>query len=143
MSHHRNVLVAFALLGACLPARLALAIDPAVAQAEQKRVAVVAQVSPTVVAIFSPGGQGGGSGVLVTPDGYALTNFHVTQGAGNFMKCGLSDGVLYDAVIVGIDPTGDVALVKLFGRDDFPFAKMGDSDALAVGDWSFAMGNPF
>jgi PAS domain S-box-containing protein len=102
-----------------------------------------AQVSATVVAIFSPGGQGGGSGVLVTPDGYALTNFHVTQGAGNFMKCGLSDGVLYDAVIVGIDPTGDVALVKLFGRDDFPFAKMGDSDALSVGDSSFAMGNPF
>jgi S1-C subfamily serine protease len=143
MSHLRFALIAAALTGASLASRPALAIDPAVAQAEQKRVAVVAQVSPTVVAIFSPGGQGGGSGVLVTPDGYALTNFHVTQGAGNFMKCGLSDGVLYDAVIVGIDPTGDVALVKLFGRDDFPFAKMGDSDALAVGDWSFAMGNPF
>jgi S1-C subfamily serine protease len=144
MSHRRNILIiAFALPAAILAARPAVAIDPAVAQAEQKRVAVVAQVAPTVVAIFSPGGQGGGSGVLVTPDGYALTNFHVTQGAGNFMKCGLSDGVLYDAVIVGIDPTGDVALVKLFGRDDFPSAKMGDSDALAVGDWSFAMGNPF
>jgi S1-C subfamily serine protease len=143
MSHRRFVLVAVVLLAALVATRPAQAVDPAVAEAEAKRVAVVAQVSPTVVAIFSPGGQGGGSGVLVTPDGYALTNFHVTQGAGNFMKCGLSDGVMYDAVIVGIDPTGDVALVKLFGRDDFPFAKMGDSDALAVGDWSFAMGNPF
>jgi S1-C subfamily serine protease len=143
MSDSRRVALTAALLLLPLSPRLALAVDPAVIAAEQKRVAVVAQVSPTVVAIFSPGGQGGGSGVLVTPDGYALTNFHVTQGAGNFMKCGLADGVLYDAVIVGIDPTGDVALVKLFGRDDFPFARMGDSDALAVGDWSFAMGNPF
>src|SRR5258708_3884059 len=126
-----------------MAARPVLAIDQAVVDAEQQRVAVVAEVSSAVVAIFSPGGQGGGSGVLISPDGYALTNFHVTQGSGNFMKCGLSDGVLYDAVIVGIDPTGDVALIKLFGRDDFPFAKMGDSDALSVGDWSFAMGNPF
>jgi S1-C subfamily serine protease len=143
MSHSCKFLFAAALVSLAGTARPALAVDPAVIAAEQKRVAVVAQVSPTVVAIFSPGGQGGGSGVLVTPDGYALTNFHVTQGAGNFMKCGLSDGVLYDAVIVGIDPTGDVALVKLFGRDDFPFATLGDSDALQVGDWSFAMGNPF
>jgi len=123
--------------------RAAFAVDPDVAQAEQARVAVVAQVSPAVVAIFSPGGQGGGSGVLITSDGYALTNFHVTNGAGTFMKCGLADGVLYDAVIVGIDPTGDVALIKLFGRDDFPAVKLGDSETLQVGDWAFAMGNPF
>src|SRR5205814_2685237 len=103
----------------------------------------VARVSPAVVAIFSPGGQGGGSGVLISADGYALTNFHVTSGAGNFMKCGLSDGVLYDAVIVGIDPTGDVALIKLFGRDDFPAARLGDSDKLRPGDSVLAMGNPF
>lgn len=126
-----------------LASRAALAIDPDVVAAEQQRVAVVNQVSPSVVAIFSPGGQGGGSGVLVTPDGYALTNFHVTSGAGNFMKCGLADGNLYDAVIVGIDPTGDVAMIKLQGRDDFPAARLGDSDTLQVGDWAFAMGNPF
>ncbi|GIS58719.1 MAG: hypothetical protein CM1200mP2_09440 [Planctomycetaceae bacterium] len=46
-------------------------------------------------------------------------------------------------MIVGIDPTGDVALVKLLGRDDFPHAQLGDSDKLKVGDWTFAMGNPF
>jgi S1-C subfamily serine protease len=123
--------------------RPALAIDPEVAAAEEQRIGIVNQVSPSVVAIFSPGGQGGGSGVLIAPDGYALTNFHVTSGAGNFMKCGLADGVLYDAVIVGIDPTGDVAMIKLLGRDDFPAAKLGDSDTLQVGDWAFAMGNPF
>src|SRR5579872_5970084 len=134
---------ATALAWCFLALRPALAVDPAVIEAEQKRVGVVSQVSGAVVAIFSPGGQGGGSGVLITPDGYALTNFHVTGSAGNFMKCGLADGVLYDAVIVGIDPTGDVALIKLFGRDEFPFVKLGDSDAVQVGDLSFAMGNPF
>jgi S1-C subfamily serine protease len=141
-----NYSSAIRLVVLCLTAlavRPVLAVDPAVARAEEQRIAVVAQVSPAVVAIFSPGGQGGGSGVLISADGYALTNFHVTSGSGNFMKCGLSDGVLYDAVIVGIDPTGDVALIKLFGRDDFPFARLGDSDALEVGDWAFAMGNPF
>ncbi|MSR56139.1 MAG: PDZ domain-containing protein [Planctomycetaceae bacterium] len=123
--------------------RPAIAADSTVTQSEAERVAVVAKVTPAVVAIFSPGGAGGGSGVLITADGLALTNFHVTSGAGNFMKCGLADGVLYDAVIVGIDPTGDVALIKLVGRDDFPHVEMGDSDTLQSGDYTFAMGNPF
>jgi hypothetical protein len=59
------------------------------------------------------------------------------------MKCGLNDGQLYDAVVVGIDPVGDVALVQLLGRDDFPVAELGDSDAVQVGDWAFTAGNPF
>jgi S1-C subfamily serine protease len=121
----------------------ACAVDESVLDAQRRRIGVVRKVASSVVAIFGKGGQGGGSGVLVSPDGYALSNFHVTRGAGTFMKCGLNDGVLYDAVIVGIDPTGDVALVKLLGRDDFPYANMGDSDAMKVGDWAYAMGNPF
>lgn len=120
-----------------------LSADPDVLAAQQKRIEVVETVSPSVVAIFSANGQGGGSGVLISPDGYALTNFHVSSGAGDFMKCGLSDGKLYDGVIVGIDPTGDVALLKMLGRDDFPSAKIGDSDRLKPGDWVYAMGNPF
>ena len=55
----------------------------------------------------------------------------------------MNDGVLYDAVIVGIDPTGDVALIKLFGRDDFPAAELGDSDQVRAGDWALVIGNPF
>lgn len=121
----------------------AAAADPAVLRAEQDRIAVVAKAATSVVAIFSGDGQGGGSGVLISPDGYALSNFHVTSGSGDYMKCGLNDGNLYDAVIVGIDPTGDVALLKLLGRSDFPHATFGDSDQLQVGDWTFAMGNPF
>lgn len=126
----------------CL-SRSVAAIDQSVLEAERQRVEVMARVAPSVVAIFAGSGQGGGSGVLISADGYALSNFHVTNGAGFFMKCGLPDGRLYDAVLVGIDPTGDVALIKLVGREDFPFAHMGDSDTVAMGDWAFAMGNPF
>ncbi len=135
------------LLAAHLVAQPAVAITPQglqeVLKAQQDRVAVVNKVRPTVVAIFGPGGRGGGSGVLISPDGYALSNYHVTRGAGIAMKCGLDNGKLYDAVIVGVDMTGDVALIKLLGREDFPYAQLGDSDEVEVGDWAFAMGNPF
>jgi S1-C subfamily serine protease len=120
--------------------------DPRVRQSEARRVAVIEKVKPAVVAIFSPGGQGGGSGVLIDKEGYALTNFHVVQGSGPVMQCGLPDGVLYDAVLVGLDKVGDVALIKLLPAkpgQQFPFAPMGDSDKVQAGDWSLAMGNPF
>jgi S1-C subfamily serine protease len=118
-------------------------VDPRVLEAESARVAVVERASRATVAIFANGGQGGGSGVVISPDGYALSNFHVTHEAGAAMKCGMADGKLYDAVIVGLDPTGDVALIKLLGRDDFPHAEVADSDKVQVGDWCFAIGNPF
>jgi S1-C subfamily serine protease len=96
------------------------------------------------VAVYAPDNSAsGGSGVIISPDGYALTNFHVVQPCGPHMRCALNDGNLYDAVIVGIDPTGDVALIKLTGRDDFPAAELGDSDTLRVGQWCYVVGNPF
>jgi serine protease Do len=116
-----------------------------VLDAEKQRVAVVEKVKPSVVAIFEPGGQGGGSGVLISKDGYTLTNFHVV-GRKVTMKCGLSDGNLYDAVLVGLDKVGDVAMIKLLPKEegkDFPYAELGDSDKVKAGDWSLAMGNPF
>ena len=119
------------------------AVDSAVIQAEQARTEVIHRISPAVVAIFGPEGGGGGSGVLISADGYALSNFHVTSATGDFMKCGLNDGHVYDAVIVGIDPTGDVALIKLQGRNDFPTAKIGNSHKLRVGQWVYVVGNPF
>jgi S1-C subfamily serine protease len=121
-------------------------VDRRVLDAEAKRVAAVAKVRPAVVAIFGPGGQGGGSGVCISKDGFTLTNFHVVEGAGPVMQCGLPDGVMYDAVLVGIDKVGDVALVKLVPKkegQEFPFAPLGDSDQVQAGDWSLAMGNPF
>ena len=121
-------------------------VDPRALQAEAKRIAVIEKVRPTVVAIFAHGGQGGGSGVLISKDGYALTNFHVVQGSGPLMQCGLPDGVLYDAVLVGLDKVGDVALIKLLPQkegQEFPPAILGDSDKVKAGDWSLALGNPF
>ncbi len=116
--------------------------DP-VLRAQRERIEAIARAIRPTIAIFEPSGRGGGSGVVVTPDGYALTNFHVVQPCGPFMKCGMADGRIYDAVVVGLDPTGDVALIKLFGRQDFPTAVWGDSDTVQVGDWCFAVGNPF
>jgi S1-C subfamily serine protease len=139
----------FVLPGVLLTAGLAAwagGLDPRLQESENKRVAAVAKVKPAVVAVFSPGGQGGGSGVLISDDGYALTNFHVVEGSGPVMQCGLPDGVLYDGVLVGLDKVGDVALIKLLPKEPgkkFPFAKLGDSDKLKAGDWSLAMGNPF
>lgn len=120
-----------------------VSVDEKLLAAQAQRVEVVERARSATVAVFATGGRGGGSGVLISPDGFALSNFHVTSGAGNAMQCGLSDGKLYDAVIVGIDPTGDVALIKLLGREDFPFAPLGDSDKLRPGDGCYAMGNPF
>ena len=112
-------------------------------QREQHRIEVLKRISPTVVCVMPPNGQGGGSGVLISADGYAITNYHVTSGSGNFLKCGLNDDQVYDAVIVGIDPTGDLAMIQLLGRTDFPFATAGNSDEVQVGDEVMALGNPF
>jgi len=133
--------IAALLLLSSLPVRAQ--VDPAVLEAEKARVEVVARCVSSTVAVFSPGGEGGGSGVVISPDGYALSNFHVTNSTGDAMQCGMSDGRLYEAVIVGLDPTGDVALIKLLGRNDFPYATLGDSDCVRVGDWCFTVGNPF
>jgi len=117
--------------------------DSAVLEAQRERADAIAKASAATVAVFDSSGGGGGSAVVISPDGYALTNFHVTAPCGPALKCGLPDGKLYDAVIVGIDPVGDVAVIQLLGRDDFPTAQIGDSDAVRVGDWAFAAGNPF
>jgi len=113
---------------------------------EADRVKVINKVKPSVVAVYARGGGGGGSGVLIDPEGYALTNFHVVQPTGPTMQCGLPNGVLYDAVLVGLDKVGDVALIKLIPKkpgDKFPFAELANSDEVKAGDWSLAMGNPF
>lgn len=123
--------------------RTAFANDDLIDQVEADRVAAVAKAMPSTVCVFVPGGGGGGSGVLISPDGYALTNFHVSSPAGTYMRCGLSDGNVYDAVIVGIDPVGDLALIQLLGRDDFATAEFVPSRSVRVGDWCFAIGNPF
>ena len=140
-----NIACAIAMLSLCMTSTVALSAEPpkSVLEAEQRRIEAIGGACRAAICVFSRGGQGGGSGVVITPDGYALTNYHVAKPCGEFMQCSMNNGVLYDAVIVGIDPGGDVALIKLLGRDDFPNATLGDSDKLRVGDWCFAVGNPF
>jgi serine protease Do len=123
-----------------------LDVDKAVLEAQAQRLSAIKKVHPAVVAVCMSGGQGVGSGVVISADGYALTNFHVVQPTGPLMQAGLADGVLYDAVLVGQDKVGDVALIKLLPKEKgkaFPFVALGDSDNVRIGDWSLAMGNPF
>jgi S1-C subfamily serine protease len=111
--------------------------------AQQQRIEAIRKATQSTIGVFGTDGQGGGSGVIISPDGYALTNFHVTEPFGDRMRAGLSNGEMVDAIIVGIDPTGDLAMIKLDGRNDFPAATIADSDTVLAGQWCFAAGNPF
>lgn len=144
---HAVLLLALLVLGVAEATRAETvdrpALDARLEAVEQRRIEAVSRAMPATVSIFVPGGGGGGSGVLISPQGYALTNFHVTSPAGAYMRCGLSDGRIYDAVIIGIDPVGDLALIRLLGRDDFPHAEMADSLVARPGQWCMVIGNPF
>lgn len=82
-----------------------------------------------------------GSGVIITKDGYIVTNNHVVEGA-DILEVTLDDNRTFTAKVIGTDPTTDIALIKIDG-DDFPFIAWGDSDKLKVGEWVLAIGNPF
>jgi serine protease Do len=84
--------------------------------------------------------QGLGSGVIVTDDGYVLTNNHVIEGADE-VRVALSDGRDFTATVVGADSRTDVAILKI-EADDLPVAVLTDSDLIRVGDIVFALGNP-
>jgi serine protease Do len=93
-----------------------------------------------------PGGvmQGEGTGFVIHPSGYAVTNNHVIENARSIrVKVG-NDSEEYPAVVVGADPKTDVALIRIDSpRSDWPVLPLGDSDALKVGDFVVAIGNPF
>ena len=110
---------------------------------ERARVIAVEKVYHTVVAIYGMTRQGGGSGVIYDPEGYALTNYHVVAGAGSQGWAGLADGKLYKWKLIGLDPGGDLAIIKLEGKDKFEYAQLADSDTVRTGDFAMAMGNPF
>jgi serine protease Do len=85
--------------------------------------------------------KGAGSGVIIGGDGYVLTNHHVIDRAER-ITVKLSDGRTLRARLVGTDPTIDIALVKVESAQPLPFAPLGDSDSLRVGEWVCAIGNP-
>ena len=82
-----------------------------------------------------------GSGVVISPDGYVISNHHVIENALEIVVT-LPGGKEYPAVIIGSDPLTDLSLLKLEGSD-FPYADIGDSDNLIIGEWAIALGNPF
>ena len=82
-----------------------------------------------------------GSGVVISPDGYIITNDHVVENASKIIVT-LPGGNEYEAEVIGVDQLTDLALLKLDG-DNFPYVKVGDSDKLIIGEWVVALGNPF
>nr|WP_240722509.1 DegQ family serine endoprotease [Poseidonocella sp. HB161398] len=86
-------------------------------------------------------GQALGSGFVISPDGYIVTNNHVIESADE-ISIEFYSGKTLDAEVVGTDPKTDIALLKVKTDEDLPFVPFGDSDAARVGDWVMAMGNP-
>lgn len=110
------------------------------------------QLPPGLRDLFGQPGQGGadgeprlqggsGSGVIISSDGYIATNNHVVEGAEN-LEVVLNDMQTYEAEIVGVDPTTDIALIKIKATN-LPTIQFADSDNLRIGDWVVAVGNPF
>jgi len=92
----------------------------------------------------NPGGRvvtGQGSGFFITADGFAVTNNHVVDHASS-VQITADDGKTYTARVVGADPRTDIALIKVDGRNDFPFVALAET-APRIGDWVLAVGNPF
>ena len=110
--------------------------------------AIAAKVLPSVVTIAASGGSGGGtgSGVILTADGYVVTNAHVVTLDGATGDAALtvttSDGRVFQAEIVGTDPIYDLAVIKLVGAEDLTPIEFADSAALNVGDTTIAVGAP-
>ncbi len=115
--------------------------------AQKARTELVARLAPTVCAVMSLERAGGGSGVIISPKGWILTNYHVATKS-KVMKIGLPDGNFYIADVIGVDPGGDIALLALRGKGTnpdgtWPHARLGNSDHLKLGGFVYAMGNPF
>ena len=101
------------------------------------------KVSPSVVSVISTTseGQGSGSGVIMSSDGYIITNNHVVEGAQS-VSVQLNDGTSLDATIVGTDEQTDLAVIKVSSSAELTAAEFGDSDELQPGEYAYAIGSP-
>ncbi|HCK06188.1 MAG TPA: serine protease [Flavobacteriaceae bacterium] len=85
---------------------------------------------------------GTGSGVIISPDGYIISNNHVIERATD-LEVTLNDNRIYNAEVIGTDPKTDIALLKIESDDPLPYIPFADSDAVKIGQWVLAVGNPF
>jgi S1-C subfamily serine protease len=107
--------------------------------------AIAAKVSPAIVNItvgndYTSSG-GAATGIVLTSDGYVLTNNHVIDGATDLQAVDVGNGQTYSATVIGYDTTHDIALIKLEGASGLTTASIGDSASLAVGDTVVGIGN--
>ena len=85
---------------------------------------------------------GMGSGVIISPDGYIVTNNHVIANASQ-LQVTLNNNKIFDAKLIGTDPDSDIALIKIDADESLPYLAFGDSDNAKIGEWVLAVGNPF
>jgi len=105
--------------------------------------------SPTTIFDFFYGSGGSvtpqvgtGSGVIISRDGYIVTNNHVIANASQ-LQVTLNNNKTYEAELIGTDPNSDIALIKIEAEDKLPYLAFGDSDNAKIGEWVLAVGNPF
>jgi S1-C subfamily serine protease len=107
--------------------------------------AVVNRVAPSVVNIrvlAGERGQGSGSGFIIAPDGFILTNSHVVRGARE-MEVTLHDARAYPAQLIGTDPDTDLAVIRIDAREPLPHVRLADSTGIRVGQIAVAIGSPY
>ncbi|MDX1463712.1 MAG: trypsin-like peptidase domain-containing protein [Marinirhabdus sp.] len=85
---------------------------------------------------------GSGSGVIISPDGYIVTNNHVIENAAE-LQVTLNNNKSYNAELIGTDPKTDIALIRIDSDETFPYVPFGDSNEVKIGEWVLAVGNPF
>jgi serine protease Do len=137
------------------PTNNAAALETDFTAAAEKTVHAVVHVKNTTISrqpgnmmdLFFGGGTpramiGTGSGVIISPDGYIISNNHVIERASN-LEVTLNDNRIYSAEVVGTDPKTDIALLKIDAEDPLPYIPFADSDAVKIGQWVLAVGNPF
>ncbi len=126
-------------------AQVARQVEPAVVHIETESAQTDRRSEDPFDFFFGPRGRprrGTGSGVIVDPEGYILTNHHVIRGAST-IRVKTFDGRTYTPEVIGVDPETDLAVIKISRSEPFPYARMGDSHKLRVGDWVLAIGSPF
>ena len=114
-----------------------------------KNTAVRTQVNPWIERFYGSGSGtrkfeqvGTGSGVIISPDGYIVTNNHVIDGASN-LEITLNNQKKYPAKLIGTDAANDIALLKIEADIDLPYVPFADSDTIKIGEWVLAVGNPY